>query len=117
VQIRQEFPTERHSSTGRGMIFLGTIRCDPCSYTIAMAHRSAIVVVSTSKSAGGLTGNTGASANVNGYNMGINLENFLTVCMPFSVARKTSLTNRALDSARRSAPLATFSRVATLSRL
>ena len=39
MPLRQEFRAERHSSTGRGVIFLGTVRCDSGSHTIVMGHK------------------------------------------------------------------------------
>ena len=60
---------------------------------------------------------TGESANVSGCDTRITSEMFLTVGMPFSIARKISLTNLASDSARCPAPLAIFIWLATFSKL
>jgi hypothetical protein len=105
------------SSTRRGVIMGGCGCCPPCSYTIVMAHRSVIAIVKASKPAGGSIVQIGASANVSGCDTRIKSAMALTVGVGRSIARNTSLTTRASDSARCSAPLAISTLAATFSRL
>ena len=103
-------------STRRGVITRGFGHCHPCSYTIVIVHRSAIAVVNISKPGGGSTVQTWASANVSGCDTRITSAMVLTVGVCRSMARNTSFTSRASDSARCSALLATLSLIATCSK-
>jgi hypothetical protein len=99
------------------VIMRGCVRGHPDSYPIVTAHCSDSAVESASKPAGGSMAQTGASANVSGCYTRITSAVVLTVGISFSIARNTSLTKQALDSARCSALLAIFSLAATSSKL
>jgi hypothetical protein len=101
--------------TGRNHAWLR--HCQPFSYTIAIVHRAAMAIAHASKPAGGSMAQTRASANVSGCDTRIRSAIDLTVGMSFRIPRRVALTNRASDSARCSAPPATFSRFAACSKL
>ena len=105
----------RHMPMTGSTILANTPGCDPTERS--SPHRLAIAVKSASKPAGGSMAQTGVSANVSGCDTRLKSAMVLTVGISFSIARKISLTKQASDSARCSALFATFSRVATCSKL